>query len=276
MKKIGFLSVFISIACSAQAASQAPLWEAGIGIAGVTLPDYRGAEQQQNLLLPIPYFVYRGEHLKIDRQAVRNLLYETEHSQIDISIAGAPPVRSKNNHARAGMPDLLPTLEVGPSFVWKITETPSQQWRLLLPVRAVLAANLKHSQGAGFVFAPRLNWNHRAIATNDWNLGAAVGLSFANQTHHDYFYAVSAADATANRPAYASRAGYSGANLVFSANRRVGNIWFGGFVRLDDLHGAAFADSPLVKRKNNISAGLGVSWIFGASSEQVAVNENEF
>ena len=171
MKKIATLSILIST--TASAASQAPLWEAGIGLAGVTLPDYRGAEQQQNLLLPIPYFVYRGEHLKIDRQAVRNLLYESKNTQIDLSIAGAPPVRSKNNRAREGMADLLPTLELGPSFIWKIAETPTEQWRLLLPVRAVLGSNLKHTQGAGLVFAPRLNWNHSA--KNDWNVGAAFG-----------------------------------------------------------------------------------------------------
>ncbi|MBV1733445.1 MAG: MipA/OmpV family protein, partial [Hydrogenophaga sp.] len=49
---------------TAHAAEEKPLWEAGIGVATVSFPAYRGSDQHHNFLLPSPYFVYRGEFLK--------------------------------------------------------------------------------------------------------------------------------------------------------------------------------------------------------------------
>src|SRR5690606_919112 len=50
-----------------------PLYELGIGPAGISTPHYLGANQNHNLLGPIPYLVYRGEHLRIDRSGVKTL-----------------------------------------------------------------------------------------------------------------------------------------------------------------------------------------------------------
>src|SRR5512143_2800128 len=71
-----------------------PLWELGVGIGGLTLPDYRGSNEQRNLLFPIPYFVYRGEILEVDRERVRGLLFKTERVELDFSLNGSPPVKS--------------------------------------------------------------------------------------------------------------------------------------------------------------------------------------
>ena len=37
-----------------------PLWELGLGVAALRLPDYRGSDQSSTYLLPLPYVVYRG------------------------------------------------------------------------------------------------------------------------------------------------------------------------------------------------------------------------
>ena len=52
---------------SASAAEEKPLWEAGVGVATVSFPAYRGSDQRQAFVLPTPYFVYRGEFLKADK-----------------------------------------------------------------------------------------------------------------------------------------------------------------------------------------------------------------
>ncbi len=52
-----------------------PLWEAGLGIGAVTFPDYRGSDRTQTYMLPVPYFVYRGEFLKADRNGLRGLFF---------------------------------------------------------------------------------------------------------------------------------------------------------------------------------------------------------
>ena len=38
-------------------AEQKPLWEAGLGVAAVSFPNYRGSKQTQNYVLPAPYLV---------------------------------------------------------------------------------------------------------------------------------------------------------------------------------------------------------------------------
>jgi len=46
-------------------------------------------------------------------------------------------------------------------------------------------------------------------------------------------------------------------------------MWVGAFVRYDNLRGAAFQDSPLVRRTSGVTAGFGVSWVLDTSSELV-------
>ena len=80
-KKLLFLYLFLSIlALSTSApvhAEQRPLWEAGLGAAGISFPDYRGSDERKNYLLPMPYAIYHGDYLKVDRARVRVFLYHT-------------------------------------------------------------------------------------------------------------------------------------------------------------------------------------------------------
>ena len=58
-----------------------------------------------------------------------------------------------------------------------------------------------------------------------------------------------------------------------AVSRRLGNAWLGGFIRYDDLHGAAFEPSPLVRRERSFTAGVGVSWLFAVSSQRVVTDD---
>src|SRR5690349_10767885 len=109
----------LSLASPADAESL-PLWEAGAGVAAVTLPDYRGADSSSTYILPMPYFVYRGEFLKADRNGVRSMLFNTERIELNLSLNATLPVRSKNNAARRGMTDLRPTVELGPTLAFHL------------------------------------------------------------------------------------------------------------------------------------------------------------
>ena len=104
-------------------AHELPLWEAGGGAAVIDFPDYRGSDERHTFVLPVPYVVYRGEFLKIDRERVRGLFFKTDKAELDISLNGSVPVKSADNRARQGMPDLEPTLEVGPSLTRAIVGT---------------------------------------------------------------------------------------------------------------------------------------------------------
>ncbi len=105
-----------------------------------------------------------------------------------------------------------------------------------------------------------------------WNLGFAAGAIINDRKYNDHFYSVSAADATATRPVYAATGGYAGSQLTMALSKRFPRYWVGGFVRYDTLSGAAFLDSPLVKKINSFSGGIAISWLFSESTARVNVD----
>jgi len=246
-------------------AGEVPLWEAGAGVAVIDFPAYRGSDERRAYVLPIPYVVYHGEFLKVDREKVRGLFLKSDKAELDVGLNGSVPVKSADNWARQGMPDLDPTLEVGPSlnvFLLR-SEAKGIHLDLRLPLRPVIDIRAKY---LGYVFQPQLNLDVRDFAGNaGWNLGVAAGPIFADQRYHQHFYGVDPAYATAARPAYAARGGYAGSQFIAALSKRFPHSWVGGFVKWDTLHGAVVEDSPLVKRKQNFTAGVAVSWIFAES-----------
>lgn len=250
-------------------ARDVPLWEAGAGVAVLEFPDYRGSDERHAYVLPVPYLVYRGEFLKVDRNKVRGLFFRTDKAELDVSLNGSVPVKSADNRARQGMPDLDPTLEVGPSLnLFLLHSEPKKIYLdLRLPLRPVIDINAKY---LGYVFQPQLNLDVRDPGGNaGWNLGVAAGPIFADQRYHQHFYGVDPAYATAARPAYTARGGYAGSQFISALSKRFPRYWVGGFVKWDNLHGAVFEDSPLVKRQQNFTAGFAVSWIFAESKTLV-------
>jgi len=64
MNKSSSLFALFMIASIPSHAADEPLWEAGLGIATVYLPDYRGSNHSRGYALPMPYFIYRGDFFK--------------------------------------------------------------------------------------------------------------------------------------------------------------------------------------------------------------------
>lgn len=253
-----------------------PQWELGFGATGFTLPDYRGSDERRGYLYPLPYLVYRGESVRVDRQGVRGIFFESDRVQFDFSINGTPPVDSSRNQARQGMPDLDPTLEVGPLInVTLLRErAEGRQLDLRLPLRAVIATDFSHARAAGWVFNPNLALNVRPdIGGGRWNLGVNTGPIFATRKYHEYYYGVAPQFATPGRAAYSAPGGYSGWMGLVSLSRRYQKFWVGGFARYDVLSGAAFEESPLVRRHSAYMAGVAVAWILAESERKVEVSE---
>ncbi len=255
-----------------------PKWEAGIGGTGITLPDYRGSDERRAYLYPLPYLIYRGENVRVDRQGLRGIFFESDRVELDFSIYGTPPVDSSTNAARQGMPDLDPTLEIGPVLSVNLARERARDARLdlRLPVRAVVATDLSHAHAAGYVFYPHLAFAVRPeLWEGRWNFGLQTGPVFATRRYHAYFYGVDEQFATAQRPAYEARGGYSGWAALTSVSRRFAKLWLGAFARYDYLKGAVFEDSPLLRRQGTWMAGFGVAWILAESERQVDVIERE-
>jgi outer membrane scaffolding protein for murein synthesis (MipA/OmpV family) len=268
-------SFFITAAASLLIASsanaeQVPQWEIGAGAAYINFPDYRGSNQRQAYVLPIPYGIYHGDILKVDRQRVRGLLFHTEAVELDVSVNGSVPVR--NDRARQGMPDLDPTFEIGPALNIALHKSESNhaQLELRLPVRLVVATDFSNLRDIGFMFQPQLNLDvQNVLDQTGWNLGMAAGPIFTDRRYNQFFYGVDAGYARPDRPAYSASGGYAGSQFVAALSKRFPGYWVSGFVKWDMLQGAAFEGSPLVKSRQSATFGFAVSWVFAESSVRV-------
>jgi outer membrane protein len=255
-----------------------PEWEFGAGATAFTLPDYRGSDESRAYLLPFPYVIYRGDKLRVDRQGVRGVLFESDRVEFDLSMSATPPVDSDKNRARRGMPRLDPTLEIGPRLNVTLVRDRANDRALTfrLPLRAVIATDLSHAEGAGYVAYPHLSFDTRpTFFGGRWNLGLQAGPLFATQRYHRYFYAVDPQFATPERPAYAASSGYSGTLAVASITRRFRSVWVGAFARYDTLKDAAFESSPLMRRDYSVMAGVALAWVFAESERKVEVDVDD-
>jgi outer membrane scaffolding protein for murein synthesis (MipA/OmpV family) len=254
-------------------AEEGPLWEAGLGLSAVDFPHYRGSDQRSTFVLPVPYFVYRGEFVKADRGRLRGLFFDGEHVKLDVSANASIPVDSDDNRARQGMPDLDPTLELGPNLEFMLYRSADRVFQvdLRLPMRTVIATDFSSAKNVGWVFQPQLNVDVRnsALLGPRSNIGVAAGPMYGDKRHHNYFFGVPPAFAAAERPAYAAEGGYAGIQVIGAASKRFGWYWVGGFVRWDTLSGAVFDDSPLVRRSSSLAAGAAIVRVFGESSRRV-------
>lgn len=267
-----FVAVLLLCLTPVAFADSLPLWELGGGIGVLAFPQYRGADQTSTYVLPVPYVIYRGEDLKIDRDSVRSRLFDSDRVRLELSVSGSIPVHSEDNDARAGMPNLDPSLELGPSFNVRLWNTADQRYQLeaRLPVRAVIATDLRHVEDAGWISHPELNLDILDVAgMSGLRLGALAGPLFATRRYAEYYYSVAPAYALSDRPAYTAPGGYAGVEAILSLSRRVGAWWGGGFIQYDNLHGASFDPSPLVRRENNWTFGFAVAYVFSESHTRV-------
>lgn len=258
-------------------AGEKPLWELGAGLGAAAVPDYPGSDEYRSYVAPIPYIVYRGKFLKADRGGLRTELFDRRYAELSLSIGGSVPVKSKDNDARRGLPDLEPTLEIGPRLELHAWRSKDERIKLDIGVPVRFPFTLESSsRSVGVVFEPRLNLKIKDVAgLPGWELGAAIGPNFADSRYHQYFYGIDAPFGTPARLAFEADGGYSGSALRLNLSKRMSRYWIGGFVRYENLARTPFADSPLVRTNASYSVGLGFAYIFYKSKRMVETDDGE-
>src|SRR5688500_10671697 len=163
-----------------------PLWEVGAGATVLSFPDYRGSDQTRTYVLPIPYFVYRGEFLKADRNGVRGIFFDSDNVRISASAGASFPIESKDNDARLGMPDLKPTVELGPAVDFTLWRSANRSTKLTLrlPVRAGVTVE-RSPEYIGWLFSPRINVDMENVGgLPGWNLGLLASPAYGDRRFH--------------------------------------------------------------------------------------------
>jgi outer membrane scaffolding protein for murein synthesis (MipA/OmpV family) len=250
-----------------------PKFELGIIGGGAYTADYPASDQQHAHPLILPYLVYRGELLYSDERGPAARLVNFPNLKFDISGSGSFPADSKNNRARAGMPDLDFIGEVGPRLEWTIARAPRDA-RLVfeLPLRAAFSTDLgSNFDFRGFVMAPELAYQNENFLDSGTKLKFGLRASFATSKLMDYFYQVNPAFVTPTRPAFDAKAGYLGSSAQLSMtkplNDRVKGVVLG---KLDYLGGAENRASPLFRDTFDYSIGVGLIVSFYVSESRVA------
>lgn len=251
-----------------------PRWEVGVGLAALSMPAYRGSNEQDGYLFPVPYAIYRGEVLKVDREMVRGLFFTWERVNLNVSMSGSAPAASKDLEAREGMPDLAATIEFGPEMDVVLSEGRGHRVEFNLPVRRVATVDTSGLRGIGWVTNPSLSLVIEDVGPGGgWEAGISGGPLWADVGLHDYYYAVSPDQARDDRPAYRAHGGYSGSVVTLSLSKRYPRHWLGLFVRANLLQGAAFEGSPLVEDQVGFLAGVVISWVPLQSREMVLADD---
>lgn len=249
-----------------------PKWEVGVGAGWAWTPHYPAADQNNTVFLGLPYFAYRWERVKVGGGGLlTGRLFENERLDLTLSIGGALPAKSRNNEARAGMPNLDTMVELGPRLDVTLAERVSHDsWKLRLPLRAVVSTDFHGIDYRGVVFKPQLTYRRKGLAGGALEATLSGGPIFASGLLMDYFYGVPPLYATPTRPAYNAHGGYLGSALNAGVSYDVSDrfrVVAGGQVAY--YGGAENEDSPLFRDTVGFSLGVGVVWKVWISDERV-------
>lgn len=242
-----------------------PRWEAGIFAGGISQPAYPGAEDRVSLISGLPFVIYRGDVLRIDRGSVGVRALKTPRTELDVGFAASLGSHADRVEARQGMADLGTLVEFGPRLKINLGIESQEKpvVRLQFPVRGVfdLDDHLAYRGMAG-----ELQWVADAELPEDWVITGTLGWLFADQQLADTYYRVAPFEATVNRPAYAARAGLVATRLSLLVSRLYDNdARLFGYARLDSVAGAANRDSPLVRQEMGWTMGVGLAWTLSHS-----------
>jgi MipA family protein len=220
-----------------------PLWELG-GFGIVTSQQaYPGSDQQVNRGLALPYFVYRGEFLRAERDTAGLRAIKTPLYELDVSVAGAFGAGNDELDARKGMPKLGTLVEFGPRLRLNLSDAKSNpRWGIDLPVRGVfdLSDSLKHR---GLKAEPTLVL--RGSTEGNWRYSLGAGVLLADRKLSDTLYGVDPIYATASRASYQAGSGLMAWRLSGSVTKQISRDWrVFAFTRLDSVAGAKNEDSP--------------------------------
>lgn len=275
----GLLRGGVGIALAALAAPasaiERPLWELGAGGLVGRFEAWPASAERSTVGLLYPWFVYRGEILRVQDGGVTARLVDRTRFVFDASFDATPGARARDTGARAGMPAVGWLLEAGPRLRLRLDDPADrdERWFASLSLRAAISVD-GGVEPRGFVAAPSLDYLNRKLMGTRLTLNASVAAEFATADYVDHLYGVAPRYATATRPAYEARSGYVGTRLFASAQYRWNEtVTVFGFVDGGLYGGAANRASPLYQQDRGASVGVGVAFTLMRSATRVTVSD---
>ena len=224
-------------------------------------PDYVGSDHSNLLVFPYPYILYRSDKLEIDKEGLKKELFSSQDFSIKLSLAGSLPISSSG--AREGMPDLDPSGEIGPAFVYTFYEENALSLKLGVPVRAVFSTDLKTVDYRGFISQIRSEFEY--TTENNYLFQLYTGFAFADSRYNNYLYGVDSQFVNNNREEYHAKGGYSAFQTAVGLSKDFKKFWLGAFLKHQVLTNSSFSNSPLVRRNSALYGGFVLAYKFDKS-----------
>ena len=254
--------------------TEKPLWEVGLIPGAIRMPHYRGSDEYKIWAMPLPYIIYRGEFLEMDRDGLRGIFYRSPHFETNISGWGNPPM-DDDNKAREGMSTPDAVIEVGPSLEWHFDgRKPGRNLYLRWALRSVISVGFPDDTDTGyqglksafnFVCQKEFFRHH-----HKWHFGLNTGVELGDGKYHRYFYEVKPSEANLSRPVYSPEGGFSAFILSLRLIREINaKISIAGYTRWENMSRAVYRHSPLVKEENNFIFGGALIWTLKHSENTV-------
>jgi MipA family protein len=248
-----------------------PLYEYGLVGMGARMPHYIGSDEYHLYVFPLPYLIYRGDILQANRDGVRTIFWHNKNIEMDISFSGNPP--ADDNKAREGMTDLDAIGETGPALNYYFFNYGERDAFLLqASVRAAFAIgydgglDISHK---GYVSDLSIIYkNSQIFSRQQTRFNVSAGLRFGDSDMHEYFYGVASHDVAPGRQQYEADSGYGGFQVSGNIIKDLTPTYaLSGYARWNNVDGAVFEDSPLVRTQNNLMVAAMLICRIGASEE---------
>lgn len=243
--------------------SHKPLVEVAVAGGLGYVPDYPASNQGRMRYLVFPSMFLRGKVLRNDDEdGSRARIFNDPRYALELSASGSFPVDSGDNRARFGMPDLEWLGEAGPRLFVSLYSDSKNSWRASFAVRVAASTDTKKIHYRGMTLTPAIAYDRKQVWGEYVYLSMRIAPQFATRELHSYFYSVSEADATADRPFYSARAGYMETWVSASLGYEKGRIGFYGGGAVDFHDGAANRTSPLFKERITYAGFAGFRYFF--------------
>ncbi len=260
--------LFLHLSALASEVPSLPLYELGMFLGTALIPDYPAAGQSRNRTIPLPLVRYNGDLLRADDEGgTRFRFINVEKFDLDLSISGSFPTDTGNNEARAGMPNLDWTAEIGPRIIYYIYRNPTDsQLRIGIPVRTNFATNFVKWYGVGYVFAPIVQYDKYNFLTENLDLFIHYTAHFITEGVADFFYRVDPQFETVQRPAYKGQPGFLSHEYSLAFKYRFNNKNLIVGTQYSDFSQSANTGSSLHRSNVNWSYVLAFNWVLHESA----------
>jgi len=251
----------------AQSTSPQPLWEVGVFGMSVSQEAYPGAAQQLQRNLLLPYVVYRGEWLRVDRGGIELRKVLGPNVELDLGFSASLGSKSDEIEARSGMPELGTLVEVGPRIRWTLDQNTNSRLRAVLSLRTALDASDKW-RDRGIVLEPQLVYEQRTTGGLQWSVNA--GLLIGDERIADTFYGVAPRYQTPQRGSYVAKSGLIAFRIsTYVSTALTPDVSIAGGARIDLVDGGANRESPLVRQNSSATVGVWLTWTLARSQTLV-------